>query len=157
MATEDKTECITDIIEQMPAISDLCSFGCASPGPLGIKPGAVSGNDLDTGMVPEPGGYRSCVTIRQELKNATALKIADDCAVTLSLTPCPVIYTNHPWWFRRLEFRRLDHAQERVTAYGHGELVRQAGARFAANGKPNSQQALAASCRAAGSGANKVG
>ena len=89
------------VFEEMPTISDLCSLGRSRGYGVALARATISGNELDTGMIAQPGGTGATRTIRQERNDAAAFKVADDGAVLASLAPCPVVNSDCTQWLAR--------------------------------------------------------
>lgn len=56
---------------------------------------AVTGHDLDPGAGTQPGLDRGRVPVRQQVDNPGPLQIADQCTVSLSHAPSPVVDTDN--------------------------------------------------------------
>src|SRR3954451_1696978 len=47
---------LAEIAQQVPAIRDLNSIGCALPNAVSISTGTIPGDDRDAGVLAQPGG-----------------------------------------------------------------------------------------------------
>jgi hypothetical protein len=75
MACEHLLDGISEILQQMPAVSDLLSLGSTSADGIAIAGGSVSCHNLDTGMELEPLDNGLCLTARQQINYAAAPKL----------------------------------------------------------------------------------
>ena len=115
-----------------PAVADLDGIRSPPADAVGIAAGAITGNDLSTGMILQPGRNRVTLAVRQQVDRPVALQIDDDGAVALAPPPCPVIDADDARWRCWFYRHALDQAQQRFATDRHGEPVRQAGAGFTA-------------------------
>ncbi len=124
MPIESPRHGIVEVAQEMPSIAHLDGIWSPPADAVGIAAGAITGNDLSTRMILQPG--RNCVTlaVRQQVDRPVALQIDDDGAVALAAPPCPVINADDArrrcWFYRH----GPDQAQQRVAADRHGEPMR---------------------------------
>jgi hypothetical protein len=132
MPIESPRHGIIEVAQELPPIADLDGIRSPTADAVGIAAGAITGNDLSTGMILQPGRNRVTLAVRQQVDRPVALQIDDDGAVALAPPPRPVIDADDArrccWFYRH----GPDQAQQRVAADRHGEPVRQAGAGFTA-------------------------
>jgi hypothetical protein len=132
MPIESPRHGIIEVAQEMPPIADLDGIRSPTADAVGIAAGAITGNDLSTGMILQPGRNRVTLAVRQQVDRPVALQIDDDGAVALAAPPGPVINADDARRRSRFNRRGPDQAQQGVAADRHGEPVRQAGARFTA-------------------------
>lgn len=128
MPVDHRPQRIAQIAQQMPAVRDLDRRWRA----VGVSPRAVTGDDLDTRVRPEPSGQGLGLPIRQQVDDLVALEIDQGGAVAVAAPERPVVDAQHPGW--RSNHRGLAHhqAQQRVRADRHGEPLGQPSAGLAA-------------------------
>lgn len=123
------------ILHQVPAVGDLdCvreSLGCSS----GVGASAITGHDGYLGLPREPGLSSGWLTVWQQTDRTTTLQIADDRAVPLIATPCPVINADYRWRRHRWATASPNHAEQGVIADWQHEPPSEARARPSAEGK----------------------
>jgi hypothetical protein len=67
--------------EQMEPVGDLHGLRCTRTGTLGVGAGAVAADDLDLGMLLEPGTQRRRLAVGQQVDDFMAFQIDEDGAV----------------------------------------------------------------------------
>jgi hypothetical protein len=55
---------VTEIAQQMPAVSNLNSARCTPADPIRVSSGTIARNDLDARMLTKPVGKRLCLPVR---------------------------------------------------------------------------------------------
>ncbi|GEO43690.1 hypothetical protein SAE02_78380 [Skermanella aerolata] len=126
MTIDDSAHGIAKIAEKVPPVGTLTCCRCTLTGAVGIKTTPVADDDLNAGMLAQPGREASGIAVGQEIDDMAQFKVAQDGSIGLSLSPRPFIDPEHTWCRRLLDHDRPDHAQQRSAADRHGELVRQA-------------------------------
>ncbi len=107
VAVDDELQRIGEVPEQMPAVRDLHGIRCATTSALGVGPGAITGDHLDAGVVPQPCRERRRLAVRQEVDHAPLLEVDQHRAVALASSPRPVVDAEDagdlagPWWAAR--------------------------------------------------------
>ena len=86
------------ILKQMEAVSNLPGLRGALPNSLRIEPTAVSADDLDLWMSPEPSRRVRRGAVRQHVHDIPALQIHDDRSIGKPLAPGPVVDSCDPNW-----------------------------------------------------------
>jgi hypothetical protein len=126
---------IAEVAQQMPPIRDLHRSRRALARSLGVGAATVAGDNLDAGMLAQPGCDGLAAAFGQEINDAPTLQVADDGAVALAAAPSPFIDADYPR--RRVGFQLSgpDQPQQRVAADRHGQPLCQARSGFAAQGK----------------------
>lgn len=84
----------------MPVVADLRCMGSAATRANRINAGPIARDDLDAGMAFGPGCDRVDISIRQQIEDAVALKIANERSVALPLAPGQVVDADHTRHFR---------------------------------------------------------
>src|SRR5690349_10163595 len=126
---------VAEVAEQMPSVGGLARRRRTLTGAVGIKTAPVTDNDLDAGVLAQPGRETRGAALGQEVDNTAQFKVAQDGPVGLSFAPRPFIDPEHARRRRLLEFDGADHAQQPSAANRHGEVVRQAPPRRTTSGK----------------------
>jgi hypothetical protein len=96
LTIDDGSNGITEIAQQVPTVSDLNRVRRPLADTVGVGAGAVARDDLDTGVLAEPGGQRFRLPIRQQVHNLIALQIDQNGSVAMATTPSPIIDRKHP-------------------------------------------------------------
>ena len=96
---------------------------------------AITRDDLDAGMLFQPGGQGRTVAAVQEIEHATPLQVDHDGAVPLALADGPVIDADEPRWRHWFIGSSLHATQEGVGARRQVELLRETTARLSAEGE----------------------
>ncbi len=114
----------------MEAVRDLNGIRGALPRALGVGAAAVAGNDLDAGMLLQPGGQGLSLTVREQVDHAAAFQVHQDRPILLAFALRPVVHPEHAG--RPSVARRglLQPAQEGVAAGAHSQTVDQPRPRF---------------------------
>lgn len=131
MPIEHPGQGVAKVAQEVEAVRDLDSLGCAVPNAIGVGAGAVARDDLDAGMAVQPCPDRLRVAVRQHVDRTVALQIDDQRAVALPSAPRPIVDADDVWRRHRGQWRRSDQAQKRVAADRHGQARCQAGAGLA--------------------------
>jgi hypothetical protein len=84
-------ERLAKIFKQMPPVCDLESLWSSESGSSCIRITTISTHDFNRRILFEPGGNRSRIPIRQEIKSTMSFQITDQCPVPMPTTPCPVV------------------------------------------------------------------
>jgi hypothetical protein len=124
------------IAEQMPPVGDLNGVRSALADPVGIGAGTIAGDNLNAGMILQPGRDRCGLAIGQKIDHCVGLEVDDDGAVSATSLPRPVVDAeNSRCGCRRRARPRRCQAQQRVGACGHRDPCGQARSGFAAECK----------------------
>lgn len=83
-------------MDEMKPIGHLLSLRGAFTDCLRIQAAAVTADDLDGGMAPQPLGCTLDAAVVQYVNNRATLEINHDGAVSRRSPPTPVIDANHP-------------------------------------------------------------
>jgi hypothetical protein len=134
---EEALQGLPDVLEQVPAVGNLLGLGGGFRRRFGVGGPAVAAEDLDLGVLAQPGLQLGPVSTRQQFDDLAALQVDDDRAVDVALAHGPVVHADDARGWDRLGVGAalLDAAQQGVGARRHAELGRQACARFAAQGE----------------------
>jgi hypothetical protein len=126
-------DCRTKILDQMKSIGYLLGLRCAFTDGRRIEAAAISADDLDGGMVPQPPGCTIDTPIIENVDDRATLEINHDSAVSRGSPPTPVIDANHPNLGGAMSNRGipLQLPQDGVVADRHAEPLHQALARTA--------------------------
>jgi hypothetical protein len=126
MQVEDLDQRIPQVLEQMPAIGHLHSIRRTLSGPLGIRPGPIPTDDLNSWMLLEPVGKRCGGAIRQEIDHGAALDVDEDRPIGVPFAARPIIDAQNTWrrWIAR--WGAANQADERVTTGGVIQLIAEA-------------------------------
>jgi hypothetical protein len=109
------------VLTQVEAISNLNGGRSTDAGGFGILSRSITTDDLDGRVTLEPGGDRSAVAIRSQIKSPPSLQVANDRPVSKSTTPGPVIKAHHPRRLDGIIGETTQQPQNRVRATGHGQ------------------------------------
>ena len=120
---------------QVPAISNLCRLRECFGGSEGVSATTVASDQSDLWLSRQLG-LRCCwLTIGRQRNCPAPLQIADERAVTLVASPCPVIDPDHAGRDKTWAATSPHHSQQRILADGH-QPTRKAGGRPSANREP---------------------
>jgi hypothetical protein len=123
-AANSLINCFMKILTEMESISDLNRLRSTETSCFCILSCAVTTDDLDRGVAFEPSSDRSAVSVRQEIKSAMPLQVADDGPIAKPATPGPIIKTHHARWLDSIIGKTAQQAQKRVRATDHGQSRR---------------------------------
>ncbi|ESZ04466.1 hypothetical protein X737_36885 [Mesorhizobium sp. L48C026A00] len=121
-------DCDPQILHEMEPISHLARLRCALTDSLRIQAAAVSADDLDGRVVPQPLCCTLDAPIIENVNNRATLEINHDGAVSRRSPPTPVIYADHPNLGGAVSGRgiSLQLPQDTVVADRHAEPSHQA-------------------------------
>ena len=85
MGHEHQFQRLGQVLQQVEAVRHLHRPGSAAAGALGIGAGAVTGDDLHTGVGAQPGGERAGLAVGQQRHRAAALEVHQHGAVGVPL------------------------------------------------------------------------
>ena len=102
-------ECADTAHEQMPAIGDLDGLGGTLARPVGVGAGAIAAEDLDAGVVLQPGGEGLSGPVGQEIDGDTPLLVHQERAVGAATLAGSVVHAEHT---RRRRFRERQGAHK---------------------------------------------
>ena len=135
-AIDNGADGVAEVVQQVPAVSNLNGVWGALAHPVGVGAGTVACDHLDAGMLAKPGGQCFRLPIGQEVHDAVTLQVDQDGSVTVATAPGPIINGKDTGRRRgRLAGGRGRHAQQRVGADRYGEANRQSRSGFAAEGE----------------------
>ncbi len=142
---------ISEITEQVPAISDLNNARRALTNAVGINTGSITCDNLDTWVIAQPSGHRCGVAVRQEINHFIRLKVHEYRAVSMTTPPCPVVDPEDPRRCGSSRWRvRRHQAKQRVRAGRNRKTSRQPRSGFAAERETEMMVKIAqSSCLAA--------
>jgi hypothetical protein len=134
LAIDNGANGITEVAQQVPAVSNLNSIGGSLAHAALVDAGAVACNHLDAWVLPQPGGQRFGLPVCQEVHNLVALQVDQDGAVAVAAAPSPIINGKNS---RRRRRRlagdgRCRHTQQRIGADRHGKPLSKSCSGFAA-------------------------
>ena len=122
---------VAQIAQQVEPVGNLDRLRSAGTNAVGKGTGPVAGDDLDAGMILQPGGDGLGTAVGQQLDRPVGtLEINDNGAVAPAAAPGPVTDTDDARRQRRFDRNGPDQTQQGVAADRHGEPIRQAGARL---------------------------
>jgi hypothetical protein len=133
MTVEHGLQGIRAVAQPVPAIGPLNRVGRTLADAVGVGPGTVARDDLDGGMLPEPGGEGVGLPVGQQVKGAFAFQVDDDGAVALPAAKRPVVDPDHARRLRRLSVHAPHQTQQGIRAHRNREALGQPGARFTAD------------------------
>ncbi|TWI22265.1 hypothetical protein IQ26_06698 [Mesorhizobium tianshanense] len=135
----------------MKPIGYLPGLRCAFTDGLRIQAAAVSADDFDGGMVPQPPGCIIDAAVVQNVDNRATLEIDHDGPVSCRASPAPVIDANRPDLGGAVSNRgiTLQLPQDGVVADRHAEPLHEALARTAARAMAEQADNLHDPCRPA--------
>jgi hypothetical protein len=82
---------LSQVLQEVEAVSDLLRLWRAFSRTLRIQTAAIAADDFDFGMLAKPLGRSSGRAVRQHIDNLPPLQIHDDGPVSAALAPTPVI------------------------------------------------------------------
>ncbi len=88
---------LAQIVEHMPAVSDVAGVGRSEPRAPGVLRRAVACNDVHPWMRAEPLGERAGGTVGQHIYRAPTFKIHQDRAIHRAFAQRKVIHAQHAW------------------------------------------------------------
>jgi hypothetical protein len=111
---------LAQVVPHVPPVSHLVSLRCAVTGTVGVTAGAVSADDLDTGVCPEPVGEPLGVPAVQDVHRSIPIAEVDQHRpIISSATPREFIDTKHRHRTDRRIRQVADPAQQRRAADRH--------------------------------------
>jgi hypothetical protein len=134
LALKDLLECVRQIAEEVPPVSDLDGIRRAEPCRLGEDRTAAPADHLDAGVRPQPLGQTLGTALRQQVDDGAALQITEQRAIAPALPPRPFVHTEITW---RRDVgdrcrRSFQPTEQGVAAGAQPEPLGQPGTRFAA-------------------------
>ena len=124
VAVDHGADRLAEVAQQMPSISDLDRIWRTLPHAVGVGAGPVTGNDLDAGMLTQPGGQGLRLPIGQQVDSCVAFQVDQDGPVAVAAAPGPVIDGDHAWQYAGRHVVVAGFAgepQQRVSAHGHAQ------------------------------------
>src|SRR5262249_51091414 len=97
LSVEESLDRICHIRAQVPTIGNLTRRRSALPSALCICAGAITANELHSGILLEPGRQRRRFPVREEINRRAPLKVHQNRAVTLPFVLRPVIDSDGFW------------------------------------------------------------
>ena len=132
----------------MPTVGDLLGLRRALPGATCICASPVAGDDLDAGMVLEPGGECTHLAIGQQIHDVVRLQVDEYSLVSLPAPPGPIIHPENTWNLELRDSFRSHDAQNGVGAYLHAEARDQPCAGLSSQCHPDAAMELGEAPRA---------
>nr|WP_243761756.1 hypothetical protein [Streptomyces sp. YIM 98790] len=86
---------LDEVVEQVPAVRALDGVGCSGACAVGVGGSAVAADDLDTGVVGQPGGKGGGLTVRQNIDGVVGVDIDQDRAVGVPPAEGEVVHCEH--------------------------------------------------------------
>lgn len=84
-----------EVLPEVETVSDLDRVRGTGAGALGVRTGAVTADDLGTGIFPQPLGQGRSITAGQQVQRLTGLAVDEDSAVMLSAAGGEVVDAQH--------------------------------------------------------------
>jgi hypothetical protein len=136
----------------MVAIRDLPGARGAACGCFRIPPSTIPADDLHAPMRTRPSDDGVGFPIGRHLDRTMDLQIDQQRAVAVTLFPGEIVQTQHLRSLARRNRRAADEPQERITARGHRQALRQLRASFASLREGDLGEGLGLSQRSPGVG-----
>ena len=83
---------LPEVAQQVPMIRNLHGIRCPLPHSVGIGAGAVTGDNLDPTVAPQPGRERVYLPVGQQVDDPVALQVDQDGSVVPAAPPRPIIH-----------------------------------------------------------------
>jgi hypothetical protein len=90
MAADSAVERLGEIPREVETVGDLDGVGGAGPRPLGVRPAAVPGDKLHTGVGAQPRRECRRLAVRQHVDDSVPLKVHEQGAPSKARTPAVV-------------------------------------------------------------------
>jgi hypothetical protein len=129
VAVQQADQGFAKIAQQVEPIGHLHRLWGPGSGPFGVDAASVSGNDLGARMPRQPVGQIVGGSLREQIDHAVAFQVAQHRAVTLALTPGPVIHSQDRHNGRRLRRCPANQAEQCIAAGRHRQVAGQSSAR----------------------------
>ena len=126
----------------MGAIRDLPGARSAACGCLRVGPSTVATDDLHAPMRTQPADDGGRFPIGEDLHRAMRLQVDQQGAVAVAFFPGEIVESEYLWGLVLGNSRAADEPQERITARGHREALRQLRACFAPVSKRDLREGL---------------
>ena len=107
----------------MPTVGDLICVWESSCDGLRISTATVSCDDLDLGLLAQPGLGGRLFPVGQQCDCPSAFKIANDGAISMIASPGPVINADDARWYRRRTVVSANGSQQRIIAHRETETI----------------------------------
>jgi hypothetical protein len=133
----------------VPAISNLRRLRECFGGSQGVSATTVAGDQSDLWLSRQPSLCCRGFTIGKQRNRPAPLQIADERAITLVASPCPVIDPDHGGRDKTWAATPPHHSQQRILADRHHQPTRKAGGRPSAERKPEMMHDVIEACRSA--------
>jgi hypothetical protein len=134
---------LTQVLNQVEAVSHLPRLRRALPSRLGIKAAPVSTDDFDSGMFCQPSCRRPGGTILQHIDDFPTFKIHHNGSVSGSLQPTPVVDTNDAKRLaRKNRAAAFEVAKDSIVTLRHTKPTHQPLGRATADGVSNQMRQL---------------
>lgn len=113
--TNSVEKSVAGVFHQMPTVGDLICVWESSCDGLRISTATVSCDDLDLGLLDQPGLGGRLFPVGQQCDCPSAFKIANDGAVSMIASPGPVINADDARWQEALALHKAVAPQEETT------------------------------------------
>jgi hypothetical protein len=114
-----------EVVPHVPSVGAVLGARSAVAGAVGEERRAVAADDLDTGVLAQPGGQRLGLAVGQQVDGLTGLAVEQNGAVPSALPRGELVHPQHPrhrpGWHRQ----RHHHAQHRHPADRDAQQHRQ--------------------------------
>lgn len=136
LTIDSGTNGVAKIAQQVPAVGDLNSLWRTLAHSIRVGAGAVTCDDLDTGVLAEPTCQRFGLSVRQKVNDLVALQVDQNGAVAMAAPPGPVIDSKHARCRRRtLAGCRRSHSEQRIGTGRRGDTCCKPRSGLTAKGK----------------------
>jgi hypothetical protein len=154
--TNSVEKSVAGVFHQMPTVGDLICVWESSCDGLRISTATVSCDDLDLGLLDQPGLGGRLFPVGQQCDCPSAFKIANDGAVSMIASPGPVINADDARWYRRRTVVSANGSQQRVIAHRESETICKSGRRATTQCESKMANQTVQACCTASHGANYV-
>ena len=83
---------VTQVLEQVPTVSDLNGSGSAQPRSFSICLSTVAANDLNAGMSTWPVSECVCLSPWKDVHHIGSFQVHQECAIAMPAPYGPIIY-----------------------------------------------------------------
>ena len=134
-------ERLREVVQQVPAVSDLDRLGRALPCAVGIHARAIAADDRHLRPAREPGRRAGRAPVGQQIKEAVLVQIDEDRAIALATAQGKLIHAHAARATRRSRrLRTPDQPQQAGEAHREAQAPTQAHSRPAAHDQTQDPQ-----------------